>query len=465
MFWVGGQKVPTRTILSIASDAFFVIVGLLLVTSLRFHSWPTIGSYLRGHLTIPRFALVTLVSVVALYYNELYDVRILRQHHEALVRLVQAVGLIFLVLAVIYYLNPDLSLGRGIAVLAAPTILSFAIGWRWLVEATPVLRPAAERLLLLGTGQAGITLVREIVARPELNLKVVGFLDEEGRNIGKSLVNPGIIGATAELETIARKEKIDRVVLSLAERRGRTPVRELLHLRFEGIGVQDAESLYESISGRIMLENLWPSGLILSKGFRKSAWIRFQKRAIDVLVSVSALALLWPILALVALAIFVESGSPIFFLQERVGMKGRHFKIMKFRSMCQNAEANGPVWASSSDNRITRVGRFLRKYRLDEFPQLFNVLRGEMSLVGPRPERPIFCEMLAEQIPYYTLRHSIRPGITGWAQVKYQYSASVEETKAKLEFDIFYVKHVSMPLDLAILFETAKVMIYGYGSK
>lgn len=449
----------------IASDAFFVMLGLLLVTSLRFRDYGTIRNYLEGHLTFPRFALVILVTTIALYYNELYDANVLRRRHEVIVRLIQAVGLIFLVLAVIYYLDPDLSLGRGIAALAAPTILSFAIAWRWLLEASGVLGTGAERLLLLGTSQTGITLVREIIARPELNLKVVGFLDENGQNIGKSLVNPCVIGATADVDRIAREEKVDRVILSLAERRGRTPVTDLLNLKFDGIGVQDAESLYESISGRIMLENLWPSWLILSKGFRKPSWVRFLKRAMDTIVSVIALALLWPVMLLVAMAILLETGRPILFRQERVGMKGKFFQIMKFRSMYQNAEANGPVWAATADGRITKVGRLLRKYRLDEFPQLFNVLRGEMSLVGPRPERPVFCEMLAEQIPYYTLRHSIRPGITGWAQVKYQYSASVEETKAKLEFDIFYVKHLSMMLDLAILFETARVMIYGHGSK
>jgi sugar transferase (PEP-CTERM system associated) len=464
MFRVGGQKVPARTILFIASDVFFVILGLLLVTFLRFRDLPLIKSYL-GHLAVPRFGLVVLVTVVALYYNELYDAHILRHHQDVIVRLVPAVGVIFLVLAVVYYLDPDLSLGRGIAALAAPTILCFAVAWRWLLESSGVLGTGAERLLLLGTGQTGITLVREIIARPELNLKVVGFLDEHGQNIGKSLVNPRIIGGTADLERITHEEKIDRVILSLAERRGRTPVSELLRLKFDGIGVQDAESLYESISGRIMLENLWPSWLILSKGFRKPAWMRFQKRALDITVSVIVLALLWPILLLVALAILLETGRPVLFRQERVGMKGVPFQILKFRSMYQNAEANGPVWAASADNRITKLGRLLRKYRLDELPQLFNVLRGEMSLVGPRPERPVFCNMLAEQIPYYTLRHSIRPGITGWAQVRYQYSASVEETKTKLEFDIFYVKHLSMLLDFAILFETAKVMIYGHGSK
>jgi sugar transferase (PEP-CTERM system associated) len=340
-----------------------------------------------------------------------------------------------------------------------------AFAWRWLLEASGWLATGAERMLMVGTSKTGITLVREIISRPELNLKVIGFLDEEGQNIGKPLVNPGIIGAATEVDHISIREGVDRVVLSLAERRGKTPIRQLLQLKFEGVRVEDAASLYESICGRIMLENLSPSWLFLSDGFRKPTWLLLTKRVLDVLAALVGLVLLSPVFLLVGIAILLETGRPILFHQERTGMRGRSFEVLKFRSMRQDAEANGPVWAATKDNRVTRVGRFIRKYRLDEFPQLFNVLRGEMSLVGPRPERPFFCELLAEKIPFYNLRHYVRPGITGWAQVKYQYSASVEETKAKLEHDLFYVKHLSLMLDFAIIFETAKVMFNGHGSK
>jgi sugar transferase (PEP-CTERM system associated) len=465
MLRIGGQKVPGRTLLLIASDVFFIVLGLLLVTTARFHDRAAIQHYLQGPLILLRFAIVVAVCIVVLYYNDLYNPRVLNRRLEALVRLVRALGITFLGLALVYYADPDLSLGRGIAILAAPTILALAVAWRWLLEASGWLAQGAERLLLLGTSKTGITLVREIISRPELNLKVIGFLDEEGQNIGKPLVNPGIIGAASDVEQIAAREGVDRVVLSLAERRGKMPIRQLLQLKFEGIGVEDAESLYESICGRIMLENLSPSWLILSGGFRKPKWMLIAKRTTDILVSFLSLLILWPLFALVALAIFVESGRPILFRQERTGMKGRSFEILKFRSMRQNAEEGGPLWAAAKDHRVTAVGRIIRKYRLDEFPQLFNVLRGEMSLVGPRPERPVFCQMLAEKIPFYNLRHSLRPGITGWAQVKFQYSASVEETKDKLEHDLFYVKHFSMALDLAIIFETAKVMLNGHGSK
>ena len=465
MFKIGGQKVPARTILLIASDVFIIVLGLLLVTTARFHDRTAIESYLQGHLTLPRFGLVVVVCILALYYNDLYSARVLRNRQEALMRLVQALGITFIALAFIYSLDPDLSLGRGIALLAAPTILILAFGWRWISDARGWLSTGAERLLLLGTSKTGITLVREIISRPELNLKVIGFLDEEGQNIGKPLVNPGIIGAASDVEQIAVREGAQRVILALAERRGRTPIRQLLRLKFEGIGVEDAESLYESVCGRIMLENLSPSWLILSDGFRKPAWLLLAKRVTDLVACFVALLVLWPLFGLAAIAIFLESGRPILFRQERTGMKGRSFEILKFRSMRQDAEENGPVWASEGDRRITRVGRFIRKYRIDELPQLLNVLRGDMSIVGPRPERPFFCELLAEKIPFYDLRHYMRPGITGWAQVKYQYSASVEETKAKLEHDLFYVKHFSLILDLAIIFETVKVMLNGHGAK
>jgi sugar transferase (PEP-CTERM system associated) len=322
-----------------------------------------------------------------------------------------------------------------------------------------------ERVLVVGTAPAGISLVREIISRPELNLKVIGFLDEKGENIGKSLVNPGIIGAAWDLQAVVLKEKIDRVVLALKERRGQTPVRELLQLKFDGVGVEDAHTINEKIMGRIFLEHLSPSWLILSDGFRKSKMMILAKRAIDFAVASVALVLVSPLMALVAVTIWLETGSPILFRQERTGLGGRSFEILKFRSMRQNAEEDGPVWAADADPRVTRVGRILRKFRLDELPQLINVFRGEMSLVGPRPERPYFCKRLAEITPYFALRQSVRPGITGWAQISFHYGGTIEDSITKLEYDFFYIKHLSLMLDLAILFGTAKVILRGHGAK
>lgn len=467
MLRIGGQKVPTPLLLLVATDCVLVAVGLLLATVARFSisSYGPVLEYLATSKTLLRFAVAILVCEVSLYFNDLYDFRLMATRSEILVRLLQAFGVACLALAVCYYLDPDLGFGRGIAALAAPLIVALTFGWRLLLIQDPNSLGKAERMLIMGTGPTGISLARDILARPELQLKVVGFLDEKGENIGKSLVNPGIIGAAADVESIVQREKIDHVVISLLERRGRMPVRQLLHLKFAGVRVEDAHSFYERMTGRIILERLSPSWLILSDGFRKSTMLVWAKRLIDVLLSLVLLILFLPLFAVVALAIWLESGSPILFRQQRTGLRGYSFKMLKFRSMFNNAEEAGPQWASDGDDRITGVGRWIRKFRIDELPQVINVLRGEMSIVGPRPERPQFVSMLEEQIPFYGLRHSVRPGITGWAQVKYQYGASVEETKTKLEFDLFYIKHLSVMLDLAVLFETVKVMISGRGAK
>jgi len=465
MLRIGGQRIPSQTLLLVVSDAVLVALGLLVGVFLRFLDFSLAGDYLHRSHTFGRFTLVVIICGLSLYFYDLYSPSVLNRRVELFVRILQALGTACLGLAILYYFDPDRSLGRGIAVLAAPSILILTLGWRLYLSATGWLLRDPERVLLVGTGQAGISLVREVVARPELHMRVVGFLDEKGENIGKSLVNPGIIGAVSDVETIARQQHIDRVILSLAERRGKTPVPGLLQLKFAGVAVEDAHSFHERTSGRIPLEHLAPSWLILSEGFSKSPVLLACKRGVDLIASTIALILALPVMGLIALAILIESGRPILFRQQRTGLLGRSFEILKFRSMYQNAEANGPVWAVDDDRRITRVGRIIRKFRVDELPQLFNVFRGEMSLVGPRPERPVFCQMLEQQIPYYALRHSVRPGITGWAQIKYQYGASVEETKTKLEYDLFYVKHISILLDLAVLFETMKVVIYGRGAR
>jgi sugar transferase (PEP-CTERM system associated) len=465
MLKIGGQRVPRRTLWLLASDAVLIVISLLLAIALRFPSTRTFGSYLHSPHIVLRFLLVVGACSVSLYYGDLYNREVIARRFELFLRLLQALGTACVALAILYYFAPDSNLGRGIAVSAAPAILILLLAWRLFLEHKGWFLGGSERVLVLGTGPSGISVVREIISKPELHMQVVGFLDEKGENIGKSLVNPGIIGAASDLESIVAAQKIDRVILSLKERRGRTPMRPLLHLKFKGISVEDAHTVHERITGRIPLENLSPSWLILSEGFRKSPFLQAGKRCVDIAVSFVVLLLTLPLMAVVALAIWMETGAPVLFRQERTGLGGRSFEILKFRSMYNNAEENGPIWASSDDDRITKVGRFIRKFRLDELPQVFNVFRGEMSLVGPRPERPCFCRMLEEATPYYGLRHTVRPGITGWAQVKYQYGSSVEESKTKLEYDIFYIKHASIFVDLAILFETTKVILYGRGAK
>jgi sugar transferase (PEP-CTERM system associated) len=463
MIKIGGQRVPTWTLLLWASDMLWIALGLLMATGLRFFNVHNTIAYLREPHSAWRFGVVVLAASLALYYNDLYSPEVVSRKNELTIRVFHALGVACVFLAILYFFAPESSPGRGIAVLAAPATLILTLAGRMM--STDLMLRGPERVLVVGTAPAGISLVREIIRRRELNLKVIGFLDEHGQNIGKSLVNPGIIGGVKELQEIVLKEKIDRVVLALAERRGLTPVRDLLQLKFQGIGVEDAHTINEKIMGRIFLEHLSPSWLILSEGFRKSRLLVIAKRIIDFVISFALLIITFPLLMLVALGIWLETGSPILFRQERTGLGGRPFQILKFRSMRQNAEEGGPKWAAEDDQRVTRVGKFIRKFRLDELPQLINVFRGEMSLVGPRPERPYFCAMLEQSTPYFILRQSVRPGITGWAQIKYQYGGSIEESKTKLEYDLFYIKHLSLVLDVVILFGTAKVMLSGRGAK
>jgi exopolysaccharide biosynthesis polyprenyl glycosylphosphotransferase len=243
------------------------------------------------------------------------------------------------------------------------------------------------------------------------------------------------------------------------------PVRELLSLRLQGVVIEDASSVLERLTGKLPLDGLNPSTLIFTEGFNVKAPLQFARRLASIAMALTALAICLPFMPFIALAVCLSSPGPIFFRQTRVGRRGRQFTLFKFRTMRQDAEADGAVWAAKDDPRVTSLGRFMRKTRLDEIPQLWNVLRGDMAFVGPRPERPEFVQWLTSEIPYYDLRHTIRPGITGWAQVRYRYGASLEETKRKLEYDLYYVKHLSLGLDLLIMFETIKTIILQRGAQ
>jgi sugar transferase (PEP-CTERM system associated) len=465
MLKVGGQKVPLLTVTMVATESALIGLSLLLATVIRFRNSGSAWARISEPETLVRLCVVVLICELTLYYHDLYDLQIVSRRAVLFVHLLQAVGSACLLLACLYFFAPKLSLGRGIMAMATPAILVVILSWRLLLDFSSSLIGYSERILVMGTGATGIALAKEIVSRPEFNLKVVGFLGEKKDRVGDLLADCSIIGELQQVVDIAKKEKVDRVILSLAERRGLMPVRDLLHLRFAGIRVEEAHTIFERISGRIMVEHLTPSWLILSEGFRRSQLITFTKRTIDILVSLFTLIITAPIMAIVALAIYLETGSPILFRQQRTGLHNKTFSMLKFRSMRVNSGAQ-PAWSGGeNDPRITRVGRFIRKYRLDELPQMVNVLLGDMSIVGPRPEQPYFCELLAEKIPYYGLRHTVRPGITGWAQVKFRYGASVEDAKEKLEYDLFYVKHRSPFLDLAIIFETGKVLLSGRGAQ
>ena len=277
--------------------------------------------------------------------------------------------------------------------------------------------------------------------------------------------NPSIIGNFSQISSICREVHVDRIVVALDERRGKLPVDQLLDCRLKGVKVEEGASFSEYITGKLTVENLRPSSLFFADGFKRSNAIQQAKRFIDITTGLITLLLFSPLALIISLAIILDSKGPIFYRQERVGQDGRIFRLLKFRSMQVNAEENEPIWAEVNDPRVTRVGKIIRKLRLDEIPQVVNVLKGEMSFVGPRPERPFFTEKLMKEIPFYSLRHNVKPGITGWAQICYPYGASKEDALEKLKYDLYYIKHVSPFMDFTILLETLKIVLFGSGSR
>jgi sugar transferase (PEP-CTERM system associated) len=322
-----------------------------------------------------------------------------------------------------------------------------------------------RRVLILGSGKLAVDLCQILLDRQKWTTEVVGFLDKESGRIGQRLGQPSIIGTYDQLFEIAESCNVHTIAVCLEDRRAVLPVQTLLDFKAMGIDVVDGHMLYEEEAGRLSIDALRPSALIFSTGFRRR-WITMAvKRVIDIVVSTAGLLALAPLMLTVALLIKLDSPGPIFYRQMRVGLRGHPYMMWKFRSMSQDAEKHGPRWADANDPRISRVGRWLRKLRIDELPQLINVLKGEMSLVGPRPERPIFVQELRSIIPYYDLRHTVRPGITGWAQTRFRYGASKEDAHTKLQYDLYYVKNLSLWLDAVVLVQTLRVMLRGEGAR
>ena len=312
---------------------------------------------------------------------------------------------------------------------------------------------------MLGYGARARRVVQTLRSQRDAGLEVVRWTGEDG---SADLLDRSLKG----LQAIAdMRPGINRVVVALEDRRGTMPIRELLDLRLTGVVIEDACSVLERLSGTIPLEGLNPSDLIFSSGFSIKSSEKFVRDSISMLAAALGLMICLPIIPFIAIAVRLSSPGPIFFSQTRVGKRGRLFTAYKFRTMRQDSEANGAVWAAKDDPRVTRIGRYLRNTRLDEIPQLWNVLRGDMAFVGPRPERPEFVQWLSHEIPFYDLRHMIRPGITGWAQVRYKYGGTLEESRRKLEYDLYYLKHLSIGLDLFIMFETIKTIVLQKGAQ
>jgi sugar transferase (PEP-CTERM system associated) len=400
-----------------------------------------------------------LVVLICSHWFDLYDSARFDAKGEMYFRLFLVPGLFALFLAVIGYFFPYVLPGNNASLIALIILTMGLVGWRaaygWLVQ-QPFMQ---EKVYILGTGERAQRLVQGLRQRKELGIDVIGW----SGNVEGALTRES---AAAHLMEMAAAHHVHRVIVAMPDRRGTFPVQELLQLRLHGARIEEATSWLEKISGRIEVEQLYPSWLIFADGFRFSTSFNLMRRALSTLMAFTLLIVVLPLLPFVILAIKLDSRGPVLYRQKRVGLAGHNFYCYKFRTMRQDAEADtGPTWADDDDPRITRVGKFLRAARIDEIPQLWCVFKGDMAFVGPRPERPEFVEWLSKEIPYYGVRHAVRPGITGWAQIRYKYGNTVEDAKEKLQYDLFYIKNASLGLDILIMFQTIKIVLLGRGAQ
>jgi len=455
MLSVLNRYVPGRVFVLVVAENTLIATGLFAVGA-----FVTNGE--RGS-TFLRGWVIAGVCQLTFYYFNLYDLRAIESKQVLLGRLLSAIGVSCLALAVLNVLVPSIRMGIGVVELTFVGMVLIILLGRLSLEWVNRWITAGERILVVGNGSMSASLTREIHMRSDLSIHLLGVVTEP--EFQESIPDITQLGPLADLENIIKQQRPQRIVIALRERRKRLPAEVLLRARSAGIRIEEAATLHEKLTGRIPVETIYPSTLIYADGFSKHSAIRSViMRLASIAVALFGLLVCGPLMILAALLIKLESRGPVFYHQERVGKDGKSFDILKFRSMRTDAEKNlSPQWASENDPRITRIGAILRKLRIDELPQFINILKGEMSFVGPRPERPFFVQLLAGKIPYYDLRHSVSPGVTGWAQVSYPYGSTIEDSKNKLEYDLFYVKNVSIAFDLAILFETVKTVVMGKG--
>ena len=445
---------------------FFLGEGLLIFLSLLVVDWYMLTSGF-FHLDLPlnaaRALLVTLIFQLCLYFFDLYDVNGNLTLPITFTRMIQAFGVGCVILAAIYYLFPFLII----------TTLIFWTGYIWICLTVTLWlgtyyfilrnRYFVQNILVVGTGTLAADIAQEVEGVQDSVHRICGFV-----GTGRPTFNPynaPVRSRLEDYEDLFLRHKLQRIIVALDDLRGETPIKTLLKCKMRGISIEQGVSFYERLTGKILVEKVPPSSIIYSDGFRSSWWTSQLKRTIDVIAAVLLFSANLPVLLLTALLIKLESPGPIFYVQERVGEKNRPFRLIKFRSMRQDAESNGAVWAAENDPRVTRIGSIIRRLRIDELPQLINIFKGEMSLVGPRPERRIFVDELVKKIPFYDIRHEVKPGVTGWAQVCYPYGASELDALKKLEYDLYYMKNLSIAFDFLIIFKTAKTVLARKGSR
>jgi sugar transferase (PEP-CTERM system associated) len=475
------QVIPRRKLMLIGSESFIFTAILYFGTSLwpfsgnSFDCLSPSGDAFRGLLSC---FTVGILCQACLSYNDLYDWKVSQNRRELPNRLMHSGGYALVMLSVLVFLRPTLFLFPGLTnthgytwklILLLLVCFVAIFGWRYCFHWFFYKWNFGERVAVLGGEDSRAAIAHMIIDNPMSGFEVVGLVTtslDERPSPRSTPRGSRVLGHVSELPQICAEHRVARVVVALEERRGKVPVAELLQTRMAGVVVEESASMYERVAGKIAVESLRPSYLIFGHGFHQPTYAAFLKRAIDISVSLTGLVLALPLCSVVMLLIKLTSQGPIFFRQPRVGQEGKTFDVLKFRTMRTDAEKHtGPIWATAKDDRVTKVGRLLRLTRIDEIPQMLNVLAGHMSFVGPRPERPFFVKELSKEIPFYPLRLTVKPGLTGWAQVNHHYGASVEDAIEKLRFDLYYIKHMSPLFDLNIILRTVGVVLFGKGAR
>lgn len=450
---------------------FILGEGVLIYCAVTLASFFLLGSdmgiaQLLGMIWLKIF-LVATVTQISLHFNDLYEFKTSDNMIDLATRLIQSIGITSVVLAIIYFLWPAAIIGRWIFFFSIVFLLLFLVSWRFLYAIIIKKRLFAEKVIMLGSDGLVRDIMQEIKNRRDITYDIRSVvLHEEGKTSPIQFDGIPVRYGFDDICDLAEAEQVSSVIVALDQKRGIMPYSELLSCKTRGISIIDGEDFYERIAGKLLVEKINPSWLIFSDGFVKSKASRFTKRLVGFIMSSIMLIVFSPLILLVAIAIKLDSRGPVLFSQERVGENEEMFTLHKFRSMKVNAEEEtGPVWASDDDTRITRVGKIIRKLRIDELLQLWNVLRGDISFVGPRPERSFFVEKLNKLIPYYKQRFTVKPGVTGWAQVKYGYGASEQDALEKLKYDLYYVKNMSIVMDLMVILHTVKIVLLSRGAR
>ncbi len=462
-----GQQIPASLAVLAVAEGAVAWFSMYAAVCIRFSTAPTNLEHLEHEIgpLLPRAVMFSAIVLICLLAFGLYSARQRAQLSGVLVRVVAALLIATAVLAAVFYLVPDLRLWRGVEALAIIMTGCGVIISRLVFARVVDQEIFKRRVLVYGAGVAASSVAALRRSSDRRGFHLVGFVQPE--NEQPSVPSERVLDPAGDLRGLCEKLNVNEVVVAMDDRRRGFPIRELLECRLAGVDVTELLSFLERETGRVRVDVLNPSWMIFGQGFRRDPVRLFSSRMLDLLASLGVLAISVPFMVLTVIAIKLEDGitAPTLYSQRRVGLGGRVFHVHKFRSMRIDAELNGAQWAQRSDPRVTRVGGLIRKLRIDELPQIFNVLRGHMSFIGPRPERPEFVAELSERIPYYVQRHSVKPGITGWAQLCYPYGSSEQDALEKLQYDLYYIKNNNLLFDLAILVQTAEVVLMGKGAR